>query len=177
MVSNTEGIILEDETMDSELEQETEQPENTPQQPVCQRILNIECDIKRIINISIVYEDNTRKEVAVSKGDKVQVTYVNEAKLETVRGLILNILRGPRVLNRITNKMQYEYCLKLDCSTRYGSNTRMVYCELIRDIDIIIPVEDDEIEIDKEYLEDNYFDKKEVDYLISWQDIDGTEIE
>ena len=159
------------ETIDNEI---TQEPDNN--QSTCQRILNIECDIKRSINISIVFEDNTRKEVCVTKGDKVEVTYINEAKVETVRGMILNILKGPSVLNRITNKVQPVYCLKLDCSTRYGSNTKIVYCELIRDIELLLVTEDD-IEVDKDYLKENYFDKNQVDYLISWQDIDGEEIE
>lgn len=164
------------ENIDNEETQVPDNEQNTDNQQPVQRILNIECNIKRSINISIVFEDNTRKEVSVTKGDKVQVTYINEAKLETVKGLIVSILRGPSVLNRITNKVQPVYCLKLDCSNRYESNTKIVYCELIRDIEIITPI-DDEIEIDKDYLKDNYFDKNEVDYLISWQDIDGTEIE
>lgn len=149
------------------------QEESTP----CKRILNIECEVIQSIKISMVYEDNTRDEKTVTKNDRIQVTYVKDGKLETVRGLITNILRGPKVLNRITNKMENIYSLKLDCSTRYGSDTRIIYCELIRELKIIVPVEDDEIEIDKEYLEDNYFNKPQVDYLISWQDIDGTEIE
>ena len=154
-----------------------EDDEEEEEKPEPKRIMNISCCIKKSINISILYEDGTTKDVLVSKGDKVEVTYVHEAALHTERGLILAILIGPARLNRITNKVERIYSLKLDCSTRYSSKEKIVYCELIRDIDIIYSVEDDEIEIDKEYLDNKYFDKREVDYLMSWQDIDGVEIE
>lgn len=146
--------------------------------PVCQRILNIECDIRKSLDLNIVYEDGTNKRVVITKGDKIDITYINEAKLEKVRGLILAILKGPKILNRITNKMQHIYSIKLDCSTRYSSKQLIIYCELIRELEIVKAVgEGNDTEIDVDYLEDNYFSKNQVDYLISWQDIDGTEIE
>lgn len=151
--------------------------DTTPNEPNCQRILNIECGIRKSLDIGILYEDGTRKDIVITKGDKIEVTFINEAKLQLEKGIIIGILRGPKVLNRITNKLEHMYSIKLDCSTRYTSKQVIVYCELIRDLKIIHIAEDDEIEINKEYLDDNYFSKNQVDYLISWQDIDGTEIE
>lgn len=139
-----------------------------------QRILNIDCSIKRSIDIAILYEDGNSNNVEVTKGDRVQITYVNEARLQTERGIITAILKGPKTLNRITNKLQHVYSLKIDCSTKYSSKTIIVYCELIRDISVLSP---EEYDVDLDYLEKNYFDKSQVDYLISWQDIDGTELD
>ena len=170
-----------DDNIEQEEDNNTQIPpsiiEDKPTEPSCQRILNIECGIRRSLDLGIVYEDGTRKDVTITKGDKIEVTFIHEAKLQIVRGLIKAILKGPKVLNRITNKIEHMYSIKLDCSTRYTSKEIIIYCELIRDLDIIYTTEDDEIEIDKEYLEDNYFSKNQVDYLISWQDIEGTEIE
>lgn len=112
-------------------------------------IIRVDAKILKSISVSLFYADNTSKDVIISEGDTINVTYVSNGatKLIQATGRVkaINTYYKNTISSRDSDISINNFNIELDCSSKYQSDIRNIQVVNIREANVIEYPGEDEV--------------------------------
>lgn len=112
-------------------------------------IIRVDAKILKSISVSLFYADNTSKDVIISEGDTINITYIpnGATKLIQATGRVkaINTYYKNTISSRDNDISINTFNIELDCSSKYQSDIRNIQVVNIREINVIEYPGEDEV--------------------------------